>query len=64
MKKLAFLEALSWTQEVGESKYVGGVGNIVNATHPLFNLTITHTEAIMGYFYGVDVPRRAIISKA
>jgi hypothetical protein len=31
---------------------------IQNATHPLFNLTMTHTDAMMGYFYGQVVPRR------
>ena len=29
-----------------------------NATHPLFNLTITHTEGIMAHFYKQSVPKR------
>ena len=29
-----------------------------NATHPLFNLTVTHTEGIMAHFYKQTVPRR------
>lgn len=29
-----------------------------NATHPLFNLTITHTEGIMAHFYKQSVPQR------
>ena len=29
-----------------------------NATHPLFNLTITHTEGIMSHFYKQTVPKR------
>ena len=29
-----------------------------NATHPLFNLTITHTEGIMTHFYKQTVPKR------
>lgn len=37
MKKLAFLEALSWTQEEGASKYVGGVGNKVVSVATLFH---------------------------
>ena len=30
-----------------------------NATHPLFNMTITHTEAVMGHFYKQTVPKHA-----
>ena len=29
-----------------------------NATHPLFNLTITHTEGIMSHFYKQTLPKR------
>ena len=29
-----------------------------NATHPLFNLTITHAEGIMAHFYKQTVPKR------
>ena len=29
-----------------------------NATHPLFNLTVTHTEGIMAHFYKQSVPKR------
>ena len=29
-----------------------------NATHPLFNLTMTHTEGIMAHFYKQTVPKR------
>ena len=35
-----------------------------NATHPLFNLTATHTEAIMGYFYKQTIPSRFAKKKA
>lgn len=37
MKKLAFLEALSWTQDVGGSKYVGGVGKNIVVSSPSYN---------------------------
>jgi protein farnesyltransferase subunit beta len=59
LRKAAFAEALSWTEEEGTSKYVGGPVNRVNATHPVFNLTITHTEVLMAHFYGQTLPGRA-----
>jgi len=31
-----------------------------NATHPLTNLTITHTEGIASHFYGQMVPPRVL----
>ncbi|GBE85920.1 Protein farnesyltransferase subunit beta [Sparassis crispa] len=58
MRKEAFVSALSWVEEEGTSKYVGGAVNRVNATHPLFNLTATHTEGMMQHFYGQQVPER------
>ena len=30
-----------------------------NATHPLFDLTITHAEGIMAHFYKQTIPKRA-----
>ena len=30
-----------------------------NATHPLFDLTITHVEGIMAHFYKQTIPKRA-----
>ncbi|KAI9444497.1 terpenoid cyclases/Protein prenyltransferase [Lactarius indigo] len=54
----AFAEALSWTEEAGGSHILGSAANRVNATHPLFNLTITHTEGIMAHFYKQSVPKR------
>ena len=29
-----------------------------NATHPLFNLTMTHSDAMLAYFYGQSPPSR------
>jgi len=58
LRKSAFAEALSWSEEDGTEKVVGGQANRVNATHPLFNLTVTHMEAIMGHFYKQEVPTR------
>ncbi|KAG5733406.1 Protein farnesyltransferase subunit beta [Termitomyces sp. T112] len=52
IRQKIFEDALAWAQDEGGSIIVGGSQNRVNATHPLFNLTITHTEGLMGYFYG------------
>ncbi|KAG9047179.1 CAAX farnesyltransferase (FTase) subunit beta [Tulasnella sp. UAMH 9824] len=46
-----YAEALAWVEDEGASRYVGGEGNRVNATHPLFNLTMTSSRAVMAYFY-------------
>ncbi|KAG6860443.1 hypothetical protein C0995_011083 [Termitomyces sp. Mi166 len=54
-----FENALAWAQEEGGSIIVGGAEHRVNATHPLFNLTITHTEGLMTYFYGQTLPPRS-----
>ncbi|EPQ53792.1 terpenoid cyclases/Protein prenyltransferase [Gloeophyllum trabeum ATCC 11539] len=59
-RKSAFADALAWVEEEGASKFVGGSGNRVNATHPIFNLTMTHTDAMMGHFYRQTVPPRMV----
>ncbi|KAJ8502466.1 hypothetical protein ONZ45_g11727 [Pleurotus djamor] len=58
LRKEIFLSSLSWSEDETGSKLVGGDVNRVNATHPLFNLTATHTEGIMAYFYKQSVPQR------
>ncbi|KAJ7159810.1 terpenoid cyclases/Protein prenyltransferase [Mycena crocata] len=58
LRRHIFTHALSYTEEEGTETIVGGPPNRVNATHPIFNLTITHTEAIMSHFYGQVVPPR------
>ncbi|KIJ62500.1 hypothetical protein HYDPIDRAFT_176566 [Hydnomerulius pinastri MD-312] len=58
LRKTAFTEALSWSEEEGTSHVLGSQANRVNATHPIFNLTMTHTEGIMSHFYKQTVPRR------
>ncbi|CAL1702978.1 unnamed protein product [Somion occarium] len=58
LRRDTFAYALSWLEEEGASKYVGGAQNRVNATHPLFNLTVTHAENMMAHFYKRDVPSR------
>ncbi|KAJ7262763.1 terpenoid cyclases protein prenyltransferase [Mycena haematopus] len=58
-RKRTFADALCYTEETGTETIVGGLPNRVNATHPLFNLTITHTEGMMAHFYGQVVPPRA-----
>lgn len=57
-KKDIFSSALCWLEDEGADIYVGGSGNRVNATQPLFNLTVTHTELMMAYFYGQTLPQR------
>jgi len=58
VRAAAFAECLCWVEEEGGSQVVGSAANRVNATHPLFNLTITHTEGMMGHFYKQTVPKR------
>ncbi|KAF8268712.1 terpenoid cyclases/Protein prenyltransferase [Lactarius quietus] len=58
VRATAFAEALCWAEEEGGSHVVGSAANRLNATHPLFNLTITHTEGIMEHFYKQSVPKR------
>ncbi|KAF8493286.1 terpenoid cyclases/protein prenyltransferase alpha-alpha toroid [Russula emetica] len=58
VRTAVFAEALCWTEEGGGSHVVGSAANRVNATHPVFNLTITHTEGIMSHFYKQTVPKR------
>lgn len=60
LRNRVFCDTLAWTEEEGGSVIVGGMNNRVNATHPLTNLTITHSEALMEYFYKQTVPPRAI----
>ncbi|KIY70764.1 terpenoid cyclases/Protein prenyltransferase [Cylindrobasidium torrendii FP15055 ss-10] len=55
-RKRVFIDALSWWEDKTAAKVLGGPGNTVNASHPLFDLTITHAEGIMGHFYGQTIP--------
>ncbi|KAH7886715.1 terpenoid cyclases/protein prenyltransferase alpha-alpha toroid [Phlebopus sp. FC_14] len=59
LRKAAFVEALSWTEEDGTSHVLGGQVNRVNATHPVFNLTMTHTEGVMSHFYKQTLPHKS-----
>ncbi|KAH9474984.1 Protein farnesyltransferase subunit beta [Psilocybe cubensis] len=58
LRKRSFGSILSWIEEEGASHILGGTENRLNATHPLTNLTITHTEAITAHFYEQDVPAK------
>ncbi|KAF8637723.1 hypothetical protein AX17_002626 [Amanita inopinata Kibby_2008] len=51
-----FGHTLCWVEEEHGSRIVGGYQNRVNANHPVTNLTISHTEAMMAYFYGQTLP--------
>jgi len=58
LRKRSFVHLFSWTEEEGGSYFRGGQANRLNATHPLTNLTITHTEAFATHFYKQTVPQR------
>jgi len=60
LRKRTFTSILSWTEEEGASRFVGGPANRLNATHPLVNLTMTHTEALASHFYRQKVPQRVL----
>ncbi|KAF9464137.1 terpenoid cyclases/protein prenyltransferase alpha-alpha toroid [Collybia nuda] len=62
LRKHIFSDSLSWIEEEGGSVIVGGKDNRVNATHPVFNLTMTHCEGLMAYFYKQKVPPRILKS--
>ncbi|KAI0728285.1 terpenoid cyclases/Protein prenyltransferase [Fomitopsis betulina] len=58
LRRESFLDALCWLEDEGADKYVGGSANRVNATQPLFNLTITHAGMIMAHFHQQGLPPR------
>ncbi|KAG9119615.1 CAAX farnesyltransferase (FTase) subunit beta [Ceratobasidium sp. 392] len=51
IRRTTWARASAWQEDEGSHFYLGGEQNRVNATHPLFNLTISHARAIMNYFY-------------
>ncbi|EJC99512.1 terpenoid cyclases/Protein prenyltransferase [Fomitiporia mediterranea MF3/22] len=51
-RKSAYVEARTWKEEEGGSIYVNGPGDRLNATHPIFTLTMTHVGQVMEHFYG------------
>ncbi|KAM6499858.1 Terpenoid cyclases/protein prenyltransferase alpha-alpha toroid [Amanita muscaria] len=58
LRKEIYLNVMSWTEDETNVCILGGSTNRVNATHPITNLTITHTEGIMAHFYGQALPPR------
>ncbi|KAL9708966.1 CAAX farnesyltransferase (FTase) subunit beta [Leucoagaricus gongylophorus] len=63
-RKAVFIDLVSWTEEEGTAKVIGpSATNRLNATHPLTNLTLTHTEGIMKHFYGQEIPPRPFFRK-
>ena len=44
---------------VSFSRRISLLRELQNATHPLFDLTITHAEGIMAHFYKQTIPKRA-----
>ncbi|QRV95735.1 terpenoid cyclase [Ceratobasidium sp. AG-Ba] len=51
LRRAAWARACAWQEDEGAHFYLGGEQNRVNATHPLFNLSISHTRAFMNHFY-------------
>ena len=76
LRKRLFLSMLEWAEDEIGTNIVGGSANRVvrshfscqsfsaniakNATHPITNLTISHTEGIMAHFYNQTIPPRRI----
>jgi len=55
-RRRIWVDANSWAEDEVASRYVGGKDNRVNATHPVFDLTMTASRAVVNYFYGQNVP--------
>ncbi|KIJ52756.1 hypothetical protein M422DRAFT_25815, partial [Sphaerobolus stellatus SS14] len=53
-RKAIFESAYRWKENESKSRILGGIDNRVNATHPLFNLTTSHSRAMLCHFYGQD----------
>ncbi|KAG9100007.1 CAAX farnesyltransferase (FTase) subunit beta [Ceratobasidium sp. UAMH 11750] len=51
LRRITWARACAWQEDEGAHFYLGGQQNRVNATHPLFNLTISHSRGIMNHFY-------------
>ncbi|GJJ14304.1 hypothetical protein Clacol_008568 [Clathrus columnatus] len=51
-RKRVFTEVYWWKEQESLSQVKGGSINRVNATHPLFNLTVSHIQPMLSYFYG------------
>ncbi|KAB5589284.1 Protein farnesyltransferase subunit beta [Ceratobasidium theobromae] len=51
IRRVTWARACAWQEDEGAHFYLGGEQNRVNATHPLFNLTISTTRAMMNHFY-------------
>ncbi|THV08641.1 terpenoid cyclases/Protein prenyltransferase [Dendrothele bispora CBS 962.96] len=55
--KDVYTRFMSWSEAARKKRtLIGGEGNRINATHPIFNLTATHTESIMAHFYRQPTP--------
>ncbi|KAF9266706.1 terpenoid cyclases/Protein prenyltransferase [Marasmius fiardii PR-910] len=66
VRREVYTTALSWGEDFSKKReIIGGGENRLNATHPLFNLTVTHADAVMAYFYGQPAPphRTPIVKK-
>lgn len=51
LRKVTWARVSAWQEDEGAHFYLGGEQNRVNATHPLFNLTISHARTMMNHFY-------------
>ncbi|KAF8337558.1 terpenoid cyclases/Protein prenyltransferase, partial [Cantharellus anzutake] len=55
VRREIFVTSTSWVEDEPASRYVGGKVNRVNATHPVFDLTMTTTKAFMDHFYAQGI---------
>ncbi|GJJ10645.1 hypothetical protein Clacol_004872 [Clathrus columnatus] len=51
-RRRVFTEVYWWKEQESLSRIKGGSINRVNAAHPLFNLTVSHIQPMLSYFYG------------
>ncbi|KAH8814706.1 terpenoid cyclases/Protein prenyltransferase [Flagelloscypha sp. PMI_526] len=58
IRREVFLQSLSYSEDPSGNVTVGGSPNRLNPQHPVFNLTMTHVEGIMGWSYGQQIPQR------
>ncbi|KAG8832949.1 CAAX farnesyltransferase (FTase) subunit beta [Serendipita sp. 399] len=50
-RKALWAYSRSWKEDESSHRYVGSPNNRVNATHPIFTLLVSQSNAIMDYFY-------------
>lgn len=51
IRRFAYASAMGWMPDKAAKKVRGGGSNITNPTHPIFNISISKTLAVLKYFY-------------